>query len=60
MINLLVAKLLLYLCGSLGAFLVLLLCFDYKERERIKYYYFFIVLSLIGCVFMILGLIILQ
>ena len=60
MIKLLVAKLLLYLCGSLGSLLVILLSFEYSEREQIKHYYFFIVLSLIGCAFMIFGLFMLK
>lgn len=60
MINLLVAKLLLYLCGSLGSFLVILLCFEYSEREQIKHYYFFLVLGFIGCVYMIFALFLLE
>lgn len=60
MIDLLVAKLALYLCGSLGSLLILLLCLEINERENIKHYYFGLLLGISGCVFMFLGLMILQ
>lgn len=60
MIDLLVAKLSLYLCGSLSSFLVLVLCLEINEREYIKYYYLFLIMGLIGCIYMVLGLFILK
>ena len=53
MINLLVAKTLLYLCGVLSSLLVLLLCLEFSERSMMKYYYLFLIIGILGCFFTI-------